>query len=256
MEKIWFILFLVFHNTAFLDTLKDSNYAKSTMKDFNNLGIHIQFNYINGMLDDDLYCFDEPFFCPLSVGFYKSFDEKELWYKEDTADIQWAIHDGFDNKIPYWIYVYWEKYDEEGIIDKENKSLCYTFGYGCFFPYNPHIKVGAEISSSISFDNTISTFDENDIGFIIAQSNDVYQIIIFKNYKEIIAQIQETIKTKKIKRYDSSLKYNFSNVVINGFIGKDSLKEPFLGHHRYYKIDPYYNNKLIFSTPPQNIKES
>lgn len=248
MIKISFIIYLIFSMASTLESrditldsklyaldsinIKSTNEAESS-KDSTTLKLFLQFSYLSK--EDGCRDKGDRFLCANSVAFLKAYN-KDGFSRYFAYDIQWAALE-YDEDIPYYIYMFFMHDNEDLYTDSEDKGLCYSFYYGCLFPYTPNLKSDTKIYAMPNDSKVIYTSKALDLGFVIAEGEEFYQVIILKGYKGITS-------------YQSFDRITQNMDFINGFVKKSDLKDAMKNNHKLFRIDTFYNDKPLFSTPP------
>lgn len=244
MSRIGFIIYLIVSIASMLEsrdiTLDSKLYAldsasnkAESSKDSTTLKLFLQFSYLSK--EDGCKAKGDRFLCAKSMAFLKSYNE-DNFSEYYPYDIQWASVE-YDEDIPYYIYMFFIYDNEDLYIDSEEKVLCYSFYYGCLFPYTPNLKSNIKIYAMPNDSKVIYTSKALDLGFSIAEGKDFYQVIILKGYKGIA-------------NYDSFDRITKNMDFINGFVKKSDLKNGMKNNHKLFRIDTFYIDKPLFSTPP------
>lgn len=205
----------------------------------------------------------------IGVGYYTSFLDKKL---REWDNMQGVFHIGFAKglvdieKSPFILYLIWSA-EMQVIVDKEQKSLCYTpRAIGCVFPYTPYIKnTKAYALPNVDSQALYEIDSKKDIVFPLALTSDkaFYQVIIFPHFMNLtkFKDVEESYDYFQGVRDECSDGWRATHgdgdgicygEPINAFVPKSAVKK-ILPSHPLMRLDPQYADVPVFFTPPKSI---
>lgn len=205
----------------------------------------------------------------IGVGYYTSFLDKKVreWNEEQWVfSISWAWDLVDIDKAQFFINLMWNG-DGTLILDKEQKSLCYTpRAIGCVFPYTPHIKnTKAYALPNVDSQAIYEIDSKKDIVFPLALTSDkaFYQVIIFPHFMNLtkFKAMEESYDYLQGVRDECSDGWKATHgegdgicygEPINAFVPKGAIKK-ILPSHPLMRLDPQYADVPVFFTPPKSI---